>query len=32
MGYMVKDLKRTKVGKFQLGTIKPGKYMMQDYK
>ena len=29
---MVKDLKRTKVGKFQLGTIKPGKYMMQDYK
>lgn len=30
--YTVKDLMRVKVGKYQLGTIKPGKYMLQPYK
>lgn len=30
--YRVKDLKRVKVGKYQLGTIKPGKYMLQPLK
>ena len=32
LGYIVKDLKRIKVGKYQLWTIKPWKYMMQPYK
>lgn len=30
--YTVKDLMRVKVGKYQLGSIKPGKYMLQRYK
>lgn len=30
--YRVKDLKRVKVWKYQLGTIKPGKYMLQPLK
>ncbi len=32
LGYMVKDLKRVKVGIYELGTIKLGKYMLQPYK
>lgn len=32
LGYIVKDLKRTKVGIYQLWSIKLGKYMLQKYK
>lgn len=32
LGYRIKDLKRVKVWKYLIWTIKPGKYMMQPYK